>query len=118
MASLAGVSEDLQAAPADRKLTDPAAAQASVAETGIDALAVNIGQVHLHGRGQVGLDLQRLWELARLPVPLVLHGAASVARADLAAAAREGIRKINVGSILKRNFFEAMRRSANAAGER
>ena len=59
--------------------------------TGIDALAVNIGQVHLHGRGQVRLDLARLAALrAAVPVPLVLHGATSVRRADLAEAAASG----------------------------
>jgi fructose/tagatose bisphosphate aldolase len=99
-------------------LTDPAAAQAFVEHTGIDALAVNIGQVHLHGRGQVRLDLARLAALsAALPMPLVLHGATSVVRADLAEAARLGIRKINVGSVIKRAYFEALRRAAVAAGD-
>ena len=99
-------------------LTDPAAARAFVEVTGIDALAVNIGQVHLHGRGQVRLDLARLAELkAAVPVPLVLHGATSVHPDDLAAAARLGIRKINVGSVIKRAYFEALRKAAVAAGD-
>jgi fructose/tagatose bisphosphate aldolase len=99
-------------------LTEPDAARAFVEQTGIDALAINIGQVHLHGRGQVRLDLARLAALrAAVPVPLVLHGATSVNRADLAEAARLGIRKINVGSVIKRAYFEAMRRAAVAAGD-
>ena len=52
-----------------------------------------------------------------MPVPLVLHGATSVDRADLAEAARLGIRKINVGSAIKRAYFEALRRTAAAAGD-
>lgn len=118
MSSLAGLSEALSAAPPDLHLTDPVAAAAFVAETGIDALAVNIGQAHLHGRGQLRLDFERLAALRRaVPVPLVLHGATSVARDDLAAAARAGIGKINVGSVIKRAFFEATRRTCLAAGE-
>ncbi len=110
MVSLPGISGDLSAVPDDRHLTDPHAARTFVERTGIDALAVNIGQVHLHGRGQVRLDLARLAALkAAVPVPLVLHGATSVHRADLAEAARLGIRKINVGSVIKRAYFEALR---------
>jgi ketose-bisphosphate aldolase len=118
MSSLTGLSEELSAAPPDLHLTDPAAAAAFVAETGIDALAVNIGQAHLHGRGQLRLDFERLAALRRaVSVPLVLHGATSVARDDLAAVARTGIGKINVGSAIKRAFFEATRRACLAAGE-
>jgi len=39
---------------------------------------------------------------------LVLHGASSVDRGDLAEAVRRGIRKINVGSILKQAYFRAL----------
>ncbi|MBX7235007.1 MAG: class II fructose-bisphosphate aldolase [Caldilineales bacterium] len=118
MSSLVGLSGDVATIPSDLHLTDPAAAAAFVAETGIDALAVNIGQVHLHGRRQVRLDFARLAALRQaVPVPLVLHGATSVARDDLAAAARVGIGKINVGSAIKRAFFEATRRACLAAGE-
>jgi Fructose-bisphosphate aldolase class-II/Transketolase, C-terminal domain len=49
-------------------LTDPDAARRFVAATGIDALAVYVGQMHLHGRRLLWLDLDRLRELAALPV--------------------------------------------------
>ncbi|MGE5601828.1 MAG: class II fructose-bisphosphate aldolase [Nitrososphaerales archaeon] len=99
-------------------LTDPYAAAAFVEQTGIDALAISIGQVHLHGRKQVALDLGRLAELRHaVSVPLVLHGATSVRREDLARAAMLGMRKINVGSVIKRSYFEALRTEANAAGD-
>jgi ketose-bisphosphate aldolase len=118
MASPPGLSGDLTDAPADLHLTDPAAGRAFVERTGVDALAVNIGQVHLHGRGQVRLDFARLTELRRaVPVPLVLHGATSVRCADLAEAGRLGIRKINVGSVIKRAYFEAIRRASLEVGE-
>lgn len=120
MASVPGLSGGLEHATdaKGRALTDPRAAAAFVEQTGIDALAVNIGQVHLHGREQVGLDFNRLAELRQaISLPLVLHGATSVRRDDLAQAARQGIRKINVGSVIKRAYFEALRAAANEVGD-
>ena len=116
MAALPGVSQRLTSAPESLLFSDPVEARAFVERTGVDALAVNVGQVHLHGRQEVRLNLSRLEELKReVAVPLVLHGATSVARSDLQAAIALGIRKINVGSILKRTYFEALRRAAAAA---
>ncbi|MBE3064022.1 MAG: class II fructose-bisphosphate aldolase, partial [Spirochaetes bacterium] len=81
-----------------------------VQATGLDAIAVNVGQAHLHGRGEVRLDLDRVAGLKRaVTVPLVLHGATSVRRDDLREAIRRGVRKINVGSALKRACIESMR---------
>jgi fructose/tagatose bisphosphate aldolase len=109
MAALPGVASGLAELPGALDLTDPSAAAEFVAQTGIDALAVSLGQAHLHGRRQVGLDLERLRALRqRVPVPLVLHGATSVADETLRQAVREGIRKINVGSALRSAFFRAV----------
>ncbi len=108
--SLPGVAGDLLSAPVERHMTDPGRARRFVEETGTDAIAVNVGQAHLHGRGEVRLDLGRVAELKRaLTVPLVLHGATSVSRDDLGEAIRRGVRKINVGSALKRACMESMR---------
>jgi fructose-bisphosphate aldolase class II len=110
---LPGVGGDLQHLPAGVSLTDVDAARDFVARTEVDAFAVNIGQIHLHGRRKVQLDLERLSELdGALDVPLVLHGASSVHPDDIREAIRRGIRKINVGSVLKQTYFEAMRAAA------
>lgn len=126
MASVVGFSGGLEnaspedlAAMREAALTDPRAAAAFVEQTGVDALAVSLGQAHLHGRTQVGLDLGRLAELRdAVWVPLVLHGATSVRPEDLAQAAALGISKINVGSVIKRAYFEALRKAAIAAGDK
>src|SRR6266540_1543732 len=44
-----------------------------------------------------------------ISVPLVLHGATSISQSDLKEAIQLGVRKVNVGSILKRSYFEAIR---------
>jgi ketose-bisphosphate aldolase len=118
MVSVPGVHGGLTGIPTNLQLTEPAAAGAFVRRTGVDALAVNIGQAHLHGRSQLKLDMERLAALrAAVPVPLVLHGASSVRRDDLAEAVRLGIRKVNVGSAIKSAYFEAVRSASAQAGD-
>jgi len=108
--TLPGVGGELTALPERIRVSDPERALRFVEETGVDALAVNIGQAHLHGRGTAPLGFELLAELKRtVSVPLVLHGASSVAEQDIREAIRCGISKINVGSVLKRTFFEAMK---------
>jgi fructose/tagatose bisphosphate aldolase len=115
IAALPGVGGDLDPSTmSDLHPTDPDTARRFIAATGIDALAVNVGQMHLHGRRLVRLDLDRLRALAALPVPLVLHGATSIAPADLQAAIGIGVRKINVGSRLKQAFLGALQEACRA----
>lgn len=118
MDSLPGVGGTLRAPPPETRLTDLERAREFVRATEVDALAISVGQVHLHGRSSVRLDLSRVTALkAGIGVPLVLHGATSVTRADLREAIQRGVRKINVGSILKRTFFETMRAAGVRAGD-
>ena len=63
------------------------------------------------------LDLDRVRALATLPVPLVLHGATSIAPSDLQAAIEIGVRKINVGSRLKQAFLAGLREACRAVPE-
>ncbi len=115
--SLPGVDGDLLSAPGERHMSDPGLARQFVQATGIDAIAVNVGQAHLHGRGEVRLDLDRVAGLKHaVGVPLVLHGATSVRRDDLREAIRRGVRKVNVGSALKRVCIESMRGALSRLG--
>ena len=110
--ALPGVGGDLQDIPQQTALTDVDTARQFVERTGVDAFAVNIGQAHLHGRRKVRLDLQHLAALkASLDVPLVLHGASSAHEEDIKQCLELGIRKINVGSILKQTVFEATKKA-------
>jgi fructose-bisphosphate aldolase class II len=110
MEVLPGVARGLAEPPANVDLTDPDRAAAFVAETGVDALAVSLGQAHLHGRRRMGLDLERLRRIrARVGVPLVLHGASSIEEAALQQAIQLGIRKVNMGSALRSAFYRAVR---------
>jgi ketose-bisphosphate aldolase len=117
-AALPGVGGGLTEAPEVDHMTDPLTALHFVEATGVDAFAVNIGQKHFHGRREVRLDLELLDALKRtVPAPLVLHGATSVNRLDLQQAVQRGIRKVNVGSILKQAYLRGLRQACAELGE-
>ncbi|PVE94192.1 class II fructose-bisphosphate aldolase [Microbacterium sp. TPD7012] len=98
--------------------TDPDEAQAFVAATGVDALAVAVGSSHAMTDRTASLDLDLIARLrAALPVPLVLHGSSGVADAVIAAAVRAGMTKINVSTHLNGFFTRAIREKL-AADER
>lgn len=116
--SLPGVGGELLAMPDDLHLTDPDLALDFIQRTGVDAFAVNVGQAHLHGRRRVRLNLPLVANLKQaLKVPLILHGATSVDFDDLSKAVQLGISKVNVGSALKRTYFEAVRKAAIQVGD-
>jgi ketose-bisphosphate aldolase len=90
--------------------TDPILARNFVEETGIDALGVAVGNVHILTRGEAELDLEALERISELvPVPLVLHGGTSIPLDQAAAYIRCGVAKINFGTMLKQAFLEAIR---------
>ncbi|MFE9442836.1 class II fructose-bisphosphate aldolase [Streptomyces sp. NPDC006602] len=90
-------------------LTDPSQAAEFVAETGVDALAVAVGNVHGFTAHPVRLDLDRLAAIhATVPVPLVLHGASGLPEPQLLAALTHGVAKINVNAELRRAYLQAV----------
>lgn len=98
--------------PTSSGLTDPAEAAAFVEQTGVDALAVAIGNAHGLYPGLPRFDFERLERIAaRVPVPLVLHGGSGTPEADLQRAIRTGICKVNVASELVRAFRETLLRA-------
>jgi tagatose 1,6-diphosphate aldolase GatY/KbaY len=111
--------EDTSEAALAAAMTDPDEAARFVAETGVDLLAIAVGNVHGLAAGHpTRLDLDRLGEVAEAcPVPLVLHGASGVDRDVLRAAATAGVVKFNVNTELRRAFFVALERDLEADRE-
>lgn len=90
--------------------TDPGQAARFVAETGIAALAVAIGNVHILTKGEAEIDLDHLARLrAAVDVPFVVHGGTGFPAAAIPRAIELGVAKFNVGTVLKQRFFEGMR---------
>ena len=100
----------------DAALTDPDAAAAFVAATGVDALAVSIGNVHtLEGRA-APVDLARLDAIRRaVEVPLVVHGGTSFPAEAVPAAIACGVAKFNAGTLLKRAYLDGLRASLGSS---
>jgi fructose-bisphosphate aldolase class II len=90
--------------------TDPEQAAEYVRATGVDALAVAVGSRHAMTSRTAVLDLDLVARLARaVPVPLVLHGSSGVPDADLRAAVRGGVVKVNVGTALNVAYTGSIR---------
>jgi fructose-bisphosphate aldolase class II len=90
--------------------TDPDEARAFVADSGVDALAVAIGNAHAMTTRTATLDHALLKQLsAALDVPLVLHGSSGVPDGELTAAVAGGITKVNIGTALNIALTGAIR---------
>ncbi len=82
-------------------LTDPREAAEYARRTGVDLLAVSIGNKHGFYRGEPRLDFGLLAELhAAVKVPLVMHGGTGIPEKDIRRSIGLGISKVNVASEL------------------
>jgi ketose-bisphosphate aldolase len=96
-------------------LTDPELAARFVHETGIDLLAVSVGNVHIQIKGEEDLDLERLSQICQhVATPLVLHGGTGISATSLREAIAIGIAKVNYGTYLKQRYLAAVRNSLAA----
>ncbi len=97
--------------------TDPDEAAEFVRATGVDLLAVHVGNEEIKLRGRAPLDLDRLGAIhKRLEIPLVLHGGTGIEDNSLKTAIRLGVRKVNFGTYMKQKYLDALR-SALALAE-
>ena len=77
--------------------TDPAAAADFVQKTGVDALAVAVGNAHGDYKFPPKLDFERIAAIRdSAGVPLVLHGGSGLSDGDFREAVRRGVCKINI----------------------
>ena len=96
--------------------TDPDEAARFARETGVDAMAISVGNVHLQLDQASGLDETTLRAIeAVTDVPLVIHGGSGVPAAQrLALALGSKICKFNIGTELRQVFGTALRAAVNA----
>ena len=72
-------------------------------DSGVDALAVAVGNVHLLEGAKAELDLGLLANISqKVNIPLVLHGGTGIDKAIFKEAIKCGVAKVNVGTALKR----------------
>jgi len=100
--------------------TDPDEAARFARETGVDAMAISVGNVHLQQDKQGGLDEPRIRAIEALTtVPLVIHGGSGVPLAQrMALATGSSICKFNIGTELRMAFGASLREAVNRDPER
>lgn len=77
--------------------TDPKMAKDYVDKTGVDALAIAVGNAHGAYKLPPKLDFDRIRTIAKtVDVPLVLHGGSGLTDDDFRQAIKEGISKVNI----------------------
>lgn len=94
-------------------LTSSVEAQRFEIESGADALAISIGNVHLNTQKTSGIDFEVLHKIEAVTrLPLVLHGGSGIptqVRQKLAQESR--ISKFNIGTELRMSFGAALKKS-------
>lgn len=112
---IGGVEEDLVVDEAHATMTDPDEAADFAKDTGVDALAVAIGNAHGLYKGDPKLDIERMgtiFKKVKLVAPectLVLHGGSGTPDRMIKDAIAAGVSKINIGTELKLAFVQGVR---------
>jgi tagatose 1,6-diphosphate aldolase GatY/KbaY len=106
---LSGSEDGLAVSEREARMTDPEQAAQFVRQTGVDALAVCIGNVHGEYQRTPMLDFARLESIRRrVDVPLVLHGASGLSTNLIRESIRLGICKINVNTEVRAAYKSAV----------
>jgi len=101
------------------KYTDIEQAKIFVEQTGIDALAVAIGNSHGRYEGETDLDFGRLSAIRDVTgIPLVLHGGSGISATEFRQAISLGIAKINFFTGMSEAAIQTTTRYLSTAGER
>lgn len=91
------------------RLSKPDEVKKFVELTGIDSVAVSIGNEHGAPEGE-SIDLKLLSEISTLvSIPLVLHGASGLSDEDVKSAIKLGVAKINIDTNIRKAFIEGMK---------
>ena len=100
--------------------TDPAEAAKFSRDSGVDAMAISVGNVHLQQDKEGGLDLTRIAEIEAITsVPLVIHGGSGVPIAQRTLlSAQTSICKFNIGTELRLAFGTALREAVASHPDR
>lgn len=106
---ISGSEDGLTVPEFEARFTDPEQAASFVDETGIDALAVCVGNVHGRYPREPYLDLARLSLIRdKLDVPLVLHGGSGLPDDLVRDAIAAGVAKLNVNTEVRHAFLATL----------
>jgi fructose-bisphosphate aldolase class II len=94
------------------ELTRPADAQDFAERSGVDAMAIAVGNVHRLREPTATIDYERLAQIEAVThLPLVIHGTTGVPVADLRRLKLTRVAKFNIGTSMRMAFASSLRRS-------
>ena len=81
-----------------------------VKKSNLDSLAVGIGTAHGFYEGKPELNFKRLAEINNsIDIPLVLHGGTGIPKDDVQKAIKNGICKVNVGTMIRYTYLSELK---------
>jgi fructose-bisphosphate aldolase class II len=102
----------------DEYMTDPEEAERFVSETGIDALAVAIGNAHGFFKERKEPDYKRLEEIRkRVSIPLILHGASDWENGRVVEVIKRGVCCFNVDTSIRLAFVNSLVKAVRAQND-
>ena len=98
--------------------TEPEQAARYASESGIDAVAVAVGNVHRLKTPTCAIEYDRLAQIEQLvEIPLVIHGTTGIPEADMVRLKQTRIAKFNVGTSLRMVVGNSLREAMLAEPE-
>ena len=120
LGKLAGEEDGMSVPEKEARMTDPAVVAHFIEQTGVDALAVTIGNVHGRYARPPALDFDRLDQIrveAGSAIPLVLHGASGLPDAMIQQAMRAGVCKFNVNTEVRAAALASLKHNVNSGAD-
>jgi fructose-bisphosphate aldolase class II len=103
------ISDKITKEQLEKMKADPKEAQEFVKQTGIDALAIAVGNIHGMQKQEAEIDVPRIETIRKLTnIPLVLHGASGIPNESVRQAIKAGICKINIDTELRKAFVRGV----------
>lgn len=101
----------------EEELSSPDQTKKFIELTGIDSIAVSVGNVHGAPVGEK-LKLDLLKEISQeIEIPLVIHGASGLSPEDIVEAVKFGVAKINIDTQIRHSFVEGLKEANLDAGD-
>jgi len=93
----------------EKMMANPAETEEFVKKTGVDALAIAVGNVHGMKTQEARIDVPRIEKIRKLTnIPLVLHGASGIPDESVKQAIKAGICKINIDTEIRKAFVRGI----------
>ena len=108
---MGGEEEGVFTANGAGEMTDPEEALEYVQRTGVDSLAIAVGNVHGMQSAEARLDMGRIAAIRdKVGIPLVIHGGSGVSDEAVREAIARGVCKFNVATQLNQSFLRGFER--------